>query len=66
MRSVMVVAVLPALGHMSDFGQRGEDVAIQYLGAEVAVEALDVGVLRGLTRLDVQQAVRRRDAAPIA
>ena len=55
MRSVMVVAVLPFLGHASDFGQYGEDVAIQYFGAEGAVEALDVGVLRGLARLDVRQ-----------
>lgn len=43
MRSVMVVAVLPVLGHTPDFGQRGEDVAIRCLGVEGAVEALDVG-----------------------
>ena len=55
MRSVMVVAALPVVGHASDFDQCGEDVAVQHFGAEGAVEALDVRVLSGLALLDVQQ-----------
>lgn len=53
MRLVMVVAVLPVFGHASDFGQRGKHVAIQHFGSEGTVEALDVGILRGLAWLDV-------------
>lgn len=49
----MVVAVAPVLGHAPDFVQAGEDVAVQDLGAEGAVEAFDVGVLGRLARLDV-------------
>ncbi|MBB3228501.1 hypothetical protein FHW69_003143 [Luteibacter sp. Sphag1AF] len=52
---VMVVAVLPVVGHTPDFGERGEDVAIQHFGTEGAVEAFDVRVLSGLAWLDVQQ-----------
>lgn len=37
------------------FGQRGKDVAIEHFGAEGAVEALDVRVLGGFTRLVMQQ-----------
>ena len=55
MRSVMVVTVLPVLAHVSDSGQRGKDVAIEHFGAEGAVEALDVRVLGGFTRLVMQQ-----------
>ena len=51
----MVVAVSPVLGHAAHFVERGEDITIQHLGSEGAVEAFDVGVLSGLARLDVNQ-----------
>lgn len=55
MRPVVVVAVLPVGGHAADFVQAGEDVAIEYLGSQGSVESLDVGVLGGLSRLDVDE-----------
>ncbi len=55
MRSLMVVAMTPVLGHAPDLVQAGEDIAVQNLGAKGPIEAFDVGVLGLLARLDVQQ-----------
>jgi hypothetical protein len=55
MGPLMVVAVAPVLGHAAHLVQAGEDVAVQHLGAEGAIEALNVGILGRLAGLDVQQ-----------
>src|SRR5882762_3848917 len=55
MRSVVVVASTPVLGHAPNLIERSEDVAVQHFGAEGAVEAFDVGILGRLARLDVDQ-----------
>lgn len=51
----MVVSMSPVFGHAADFMQAGEDIPIQDLGAIGPVEALDVGILGRLARLDMQQ-----------
>ena len=61
MRAVVVVAVPPVLGHAADLVQAREHVAIEYLGAESTVEALDVCILGRLAGLDVEQL----DAVPL-
>lgn len=55
MWAVMVVTVSPVLSHSAHFVEIGEDVAVQHLRAEGAVESLDVGVLSRLARLDMDQ-----------
>jgi len=53
MGPMVVVAVQPVGCHFTHLLQAVEDVAIEHLGAVGLVEAFDIGVLRGLTRLDV-------------
>jgi len=45
----------PVFGHAANFVERGEDVAIEHLGAEGSIESLDVGVLCRFAGLDVDQ-----------
>jgi hypothetical protein len=61
MRAMVLVAVTPVLGHAADLVQAGEHIAIEHLGAESAVEALDVRILGRLPGLDVEQL----DAVPV-
>ena len=51
----MVVAVAPVFGHSANLLQCGEHEAVQNLGAEGPVEALDVGILGWLSGLDVDE-----------
>ena len=51
----MVVSVSPIFSHLAPLIERGENVAIQHLGSESAVEAFDIGVLCWLSWLDVNQ-----------
>lgn len=55
MGSVVVVAVQPIGRHVAHFLQVVEHVAVEHLGAVGFVESFDIGVLRGLARLDVLQ-----------
>jgi len=55
MKSLMFVALAPVPDHAAHLVHAGKGVTIQDLGVEGAVEALEVGVLGGLARLDVQQ-----------
>ena len=41
------------LDHLPDFVQRIKNVAVQYFGSLSLVESLDIGVLRGLARLNM-------------
>lgn len=52
---LMVIAVTPVFGHSANLLQCGEHKPVQYLGAEGAVEAFDIGILGGLAGLDVDQ-----------
>lgn len=52
MRAFVVVAPPPVFGHGSNVGQGVEDVAVEHLRAVGSVKAFDIGVLRGLPRLD--------------
>lgn len=64
MRPDSVVLRQPLLVHFSSFPQAGEEIEIQDDLPIGAVEALDVGVLRQLARLDeVQQHVVLFDPA---
>ena len=49
----MVIPVEPVLSHLPDLLQGLEHVAVQHLGAVGLVESLDIGVLRGVSWLDV-------------
>lgn len=51
----MVVTVAPVFDHAPDLIERGEHEPVQYVGAERAIEALDIGVLGRLSGLDVDQ-----------
>lgn len=53
MRSMVVVAVQPVGRHVTHLLQVVEDVAIEHLGTVGLVESFDIGVLRGLARLDM-------------
>ncbi len=53
MRPLLVVNDEPALGQRACLRQRLEEMRIEHLGAIGAIEALDVGILIGLARLDV-------------
>jgi hypothetical protein len=53
MRAVVVVSMEPISRHLAHFLQGLEDPAVQYLGSVGLVESLDIGVLRGLARLNV-------------
>ena len=53
MRSLLVVNDEPVLGQFADLRQRLEEMRIEHLGAIAAIEALNEGVLIGLSRLDV-------------
>lgn len=55
MRSVVVAAVQPVGSHVAHFLQAVEHVAVEHLGAVGLVESFDIGVLRGLSGLDVLQ-----------
>lgn len=61
MRSVFVVLGQPVVGDGLDLPGGVEQPGVEHLGAEGAVEALDVGVLVGLAGLDVVQ----RDASAL-
>lgn len=45
MGTLVVVAVSPVFGHTAHLVKAGEDVALQDLGAEGAIEAFDIGVI---------------------
>ena len=53
MRPLLVVNDEPALGQRADLRQRLEEMRIEHLGAIAAIEALDEGILIGLSRLDI-------------
>ncbi len=53
--SLLVVFVYPIAGYLTHLSQRFEHVSVEYLVAESPVEALDVGILIRLARLDVAQ-----------
>ena len=55
MRSILVVVGQPVIGDRLDVIERVEQVRVQHLLAEAAVESLDEGVLVRLSRLDIQQ-----------
>jgi len=51
-----VVIGHPAVDELSDLGGRIENVGVEHFGTEGSVEALDIGVLVGLTGLNVIKA----------
>lgn len=55
MRTLAAIAMAPVLGHTTDLGKTCEDVAVEHLGAQAAIEAFDVSVLRRLAGLDMHQ-----------
>jgi len=55
MASLIVAAMATVLGHAAEFEQAVDDAAVQNLGAESPVEALDVSTMGALVRLDMQQ-----------
>ena len=55
MRAHAVVVLAPALDQHSCLGDRVEDLAVQQLVTQLAVEALHVAVLPGTARLDVER-----------
>jgi hypothetical protein len=56
MGALLVVGDHPIVDEFADFGEGAEEVGVEDLVAEGAVEALDVGVLGGLAGLDVVEA----------
>lgn len=55
MGAEVVVVLQPTLGYLPDLVQRVEQVRIQHMLPEGAVEALNEGILRRLARLDVDE-----------
>ncbi len=53
MRVAGVVALEPLGEDQLRFGERAEELGVDYLAAEAGVERLDPGVLPGRARLDV-------------
>jgi len=66
MWSLFVVADLPGPCDFSNLAQCSEQVRIKYFMAERSIEALDVSVLIGFARLDVNDVyvVRNRPVIP--
>ena len=54
MRPLRVVVIPPSLDEDLGFTQRHEDLTAQQLVTQLAIKALDVPVLPGTSRLDVQ------------
>src|SRR5665213_3417984 len=61
-RPASVVVLAPGLDRPASFGERLEDMLVEALVAEAAVEAFDEGVLRRLPWLDVVQAYSMRSS----
>ena len=62
-RPPVVVVVPPRREHLSDLGQRAEDLDVQALVAQASIEALDEVVLRRSSRPDERQ-LRAAPARP--
>lgn len=56
MGTLLVVVDHPFVDDLADLGEAAKQMRIEHLVAEGAVEALDVGVLGGLSWLDVVEA----------
>ena len=52
-RAFFVIGDHPVVDEVADFGEGAEEVGVEDFGAEGAVEALHVSVLRGFAGLDV-------------
>lgn len=52
MRSLRVVVMHPLVHELTHVGQRAKQVGVEQLAAERAIDALDVGILGGITGLN--------------
>ncbi len=53
MRAFVVIVIRPSIGDLPDFSKAVEDIGIEHFTTIGSVEAFNVGILSGFTRLDV-------------